>query len=461
MKIPGTSVHIYAPVLPNKAIPQDHIDDPEQIVNYTPAQRQLATKKSVPRRTVLQMRLIGLEVTKNESRLQAWGRFSGLQNADGSFTEKVEAFAGARGNHIRGWPASWGQNCLGLATVPLLYNKSTWNLKFLQAALRPPNFFASPDSKIVTLEDCSAECTALDLRQLPNLEDLEIQMSPYLSAARPARQAGPSYNLSHCAGIESVKLSYFDHTPTLTADSAPAKLSYIAIVGCREPIEAAHLEAVVTGTALEYVDLRGSQVNSLPAALLARGGDCTIVMTEGKVHPGLLLKIGPVREAKIHEGAYGDQATKYGDQATKLPSGLLICIESVLNDSGKNQANADIEAEIARWRGKLPGGDKRPLTLCGNQEFGQFLLRLAQAEPHPSPQVVLRVNAVIDGIQRYPDAGKETFRMLGSHNQVMQNPAAIHRYSTLDEVENCDAYKELARPANEDAHGVVWAAPRT
>jgi hypothetical protein len=447
MKIPGTSVHIYAPVLPNKAIPQDHIDDPEQIVNYTPAQRQLATKKSVPRRTVLQMRLIGLEVTKNESRLQAWGRFSGLQNADGSLDAKIEEFSDVSSSTYL------AHNCKGLATVPLLYNKSTWNLKFLQAALRPPNFFASPDSKIVTLEDCSAECTALDLRQLPNLEDLEIQMSPYLSAARPARQAGPSYNLSHCAGIESVKLSYFDHTPTLTADSAPAKLSYIAIVGCREPIEAAHLEAVVTGTALEYVDLRGSQVNSLPAALLARGGDCTIVMTEGKVHPGLLLKIGPVREAKIHEGAYGDQATK-------LPSGPLICIESKLNDLGENQAEAHVQAEITRWRCKLPCGDTRPQTLCGNQEFAQFLLRLAQDQPNPSPQVVKRVNAVIDAIQRYPDAGKEIFQMLGSHNQVMQNPAAIHRYSTLEEVENCDAYKELARPANEDAHGVVWAAER-
>jgi hypothetical protein len=445
MKIPGTSVHIYAPVLPNKAIPQDHIDDPEQIVNYTPAQRELATKKSVPRRTVLQMRRIGLQVTENESRLEAWGRIYSV------FPKPLAAFADDRSSG-RSWP-SIANSCKGHATLPLLYNKREWVLRSLQAAIRPPNFFASPDSKSVTLKECSAECTALDLRQLPNLEDLHIQMSPYLLTTRPASQS-TSYNLSHCAGIESVKLDYFDRTPTLAADSAPAQLSHIAIVGCREPIEAAHLEAVVTGTALEHVDLRGSQVNSLPAALLARDWNCTVVLTEGKVHPDLLLKIGPLREAIITEGAPGDHVTE-------LPSGLRICIASKLNDLGKTQAKADIEHEISRWRGRLPYGDKRPLTLCGNQEFGQFLLRLAQAEPHPSPQVVLRVNAVIDGIQRYPSAGEETFRRLGSHNQVMQNPAAIHRYSTLEEVENSNAYKELARPDNEDAHGVVWAAPRT
>jgi hypothetical protein len=454
MKIPGTSVHIYAPVLPNKAIPQDHIDDPEQTVNYTPAQRTQAAEKSVPRRTLLQFRLLGFNVTKNESRLQAWGRTCGLQEADGSLTEKLQEFAGGRSGSIA-LASRIELDCAGLATLPLLKNKRVWQLKGLQAAMRPPNFFASPGSKKVTLKDCSAECSGLDLRQLPNLEDLHIQMSPYRPSAWLPLQESPSYNLSDCPEIESVQLDYFERAPifTVTANSAPADLHSISIVGCHEPIEAVHLEAVATGLALDLVDLSGSQVNSLPAALLARNGQCSVVMTEGKVHPDLMAIIGPLRAAKNHEAAYGDRVAE-------LPSGLKIQIESVHNDLGANQAKADIQAEISRWRSKLPSGENRPETLCGNQEFGQFLLRLAQDEPNPSPDMVQRVNAVIDGIQRYPCAGKEIFRMLGSHNQVMQNPAAIHRYSTLEEVENCDAYKELARPANEDAHGVVWAAER-
>jgi hypothetical protein len=194
-------------------------------------------------------------------------------------------------------------DCQDLVSLPPLPARQEWHLRNCSTLrIRSPNFLASPDTEIVSLQNCPRQFESLEfMRQLPKLNKLYVVMAsspepePTLGEDLNGQPCAAPVDLALCPGLEHASFRDFGCVPKFTGLRGHRALRELMILGCTEPIEARHLTGISACEKLQSLDLSYSKVDSLPEELFAQDKDSArsycVYLNPSKISPELLQKI--------------------------------------------------------------------------------------------------------------------------------------------------------------------------